>query len=193
MIADFESIWDRAKHGSVSQSEIAAAESVLRSSDSSDRHLPILILGVTRKPEPALVALVDQFLTAGKNEAERYCALRVLCRYWGLWSKYLDYVLMKISPEEFESDQGVAEESFVLLGEYLWEHPDRGAWRRLLSVYDSAVADAKRDLEKTAYSSICVGLFGAKEMLRREIRKQRHESPSEILDAARLKAGLTRE
>jgi hypothetical protein len=73
---DFHSIWQRAKHGSVSEQEIGAAEAALRSEDMSDRHVPILIVGLMQKPDPSRIALVEAFLRSGKVDAERYSALR---------------------------------------------------------------------------------------------------------------------
>src|SRR5271154_4690419 len=102
MAMDFHSIWQRAKHGSVSEQETRGAAAALRSEGMTDRHVPILILGLMQKPNPSRIALMDAFLRSGKVDAERYSALRVLCRYWGLWDKYLDYLLAKIAPEEFD-------------------------------------------------------------------------------------------
>ena len=124
-------------------------------------------------------------------DSERYSALKVLCRYWGLWQEYLEYVLRKISPEEFDRDPAVADEAFNLLGEYLSEHANRNAWRSLVSVYDFALTAANEGLAKEAYSSMYVGLFGTKETLRRRVRKEYRENDPETLAAARSKAGLT--
>ena len=188
---DFQSIWQRAKHGSVSEQEIQAAEAALRSEGMSDRHVPILIVGLMRKPDPSRVALVDAYLRSGKVDAERYSALRVLCRYWGLWDKYLDYVLAKIAPEEFDRDPALSDEAFSLLGDYLFQHADQAGWRRLLSVYDLAVAEGREDLRKQAYGTMVDGLLGKKESLRRGSRKDSSSEVTQVVGAARSKAGLT--
>jgi hypothetical protein len=191
VIINFSDIWDRAKHGTVLEAEVAAAEAALRSSDTSDRHLPLLIIGVARKPTAALIALVKSFLVGSRIEAERYSALRVLCRYWGLWVEFLPYLTENISPEAFERDPAVADEAFSLIGEYLWDHPDRDAWRGLVQTYDAAVAGGKNVLSKQAYSAIFDGLFGKKEALLRIARKQFRHGDEEVMNAARLRAGLT--
>lgn len=187
---DFSDIWQRAKHGTVSKQEIAAAESALHSSDAGDRHLPLLIIGLARKPEPSLVDLVRSFLIGGKMEAERYCALRVLCSYWSLWADYLPYVLDKISPEAFDADPGVADEAFNLIGTYLWKHPDREAWQRLVAVYDLAREAGNQDLADCAHKSMFDSLFGKKELLQREVRHEYRKDDPEVVNAARSKAGL---
>jgi hypothetical protein len=115
----------------------------------------------------------------------------VLCRYWRLWAEFLPYLLEKISPEAFDSDPAVADEAFSLIGEYLWEHPDREAWRRLVQVYDVAVAAGRKAPAKQAYSAIFDGLFGKKEALLRTARKQFRHGDEEVVNDARLKAGLT--
>lgn len=189
-MVDFNDIWTQVKQGTVSERDVAAAESALRSSSETDRHLPLLIVGVTRRPDPSLIKLVKSILLGDGADAERYCALRVLCRYWGLWEDFLPYVLEKISPEGWESDYGVSNEAFNLVGEYLWEHADRNAWRRLVSVYDAAVASGRQDLAKNAYAAIVDGIYGKKEALMRSARKQFREHDKETLNAARLKAGL---
>lgn len=188
---NFSDIWDRAKHGTVSEAEVAAAEAALRSSDTSDRHLPLLIIGIDRKPTAALIALVKSFLVDSRSEAERYSALRVLCRYWGLWAEFLPYLKEHISLEAFERDPAVADEAFGLMGEYLWNHPDRDAWRRLVQTYDAAVAAGQTMLSKDAYAAIFDGLFGKKETLLRTARKQFRHGDEDVMNAARLKAGLT--
>lgn len=188
---DFQNIWHNVSHGQhVSEQELSAAESALRSADRGDRHLPILIVGVARKPEPSLIALMEGFLGPGHVDAERYCALRVLCRYWGLWDRYLPNLLSKTSPEEFEKDPAISDEAFTLMGEYLSSHADRTAWRHLVAVYDSAVKSHNDDLAADAYSSIYRAVLGGKAMLRREASEDRKHDP-QVLAAARSNAGLT--
>jgi hypothetical protein len=190
---DFQDIWDRAKHGEpVSEQEIDAAVSALASADcGDDRDLIILILGLTRKPTPSLVALVETFLVDGRTDAERYSALKTLCRHWGLWDQYLEYLLTKITPEEFDRDPAVSDEAFNLLAEYLRQHTNRNAWRRLVSIYDNATAAGKHDLAMHAYSSMHEGLFGAQEALRRMAGTEYRNNDEVVLAAARSKAGLT--
>src|SRR5581483_3067344 len=103
---DIQDIWERARHGEpVSEQEIHAVESALRAYEATDeRDLLILILGLTRKPTPSLVTLLEGFLVDGRTDAERHSALKTLCRFWGLWEQYLDYLLKKITPEEFDRD-----------------------------------------------------------------------------------------
>jgi hypothetical protein len=186
---DFQSIWQRAKHGAVSEAEISAAESAL-SSNLPDRHLPTLIVGLKRRSSPALIALLDDLLAHGRVEEERYCALRVLCRYWGLWDRYLPYLATKISPAEFERDPDVSQEALALVGEYLWKHPDKEFWHKLVSTYEAAAAASQEDLMKAAFESLYVGLHGSNEALQRKIKPQQGETPAEVLAAARAKGGL---
>ena len=186
---DFQTIWQRAKHGSVSEQETRAAEAALRSEDMPDRHVPILIVGLMRKPDPSRIALVDAFLRSGKVDAERYSALRVLCSYWGLWDKYLDYLLAKIAPEEFDRDPAVSDEAFSLLGDYLFQHSDQAAWRRLVFVYDVAVSEGRDDLAKQAYGTMVDGLQGKKETLLQGKPKDTSPGAAQIVAAARSKAG----
>ena len=113
-----------------------------------------------QKPDSSRIALMDAFLRSGKVDAERHSALRVLCRYWGLWDTYLDYLLAKIAPEEFDRDPAVLDEAFSLLGGYLFQHSDQEGWRRLVFVYDLAVAEGREDLAKKAYGTVVDGLQG---------------------------------
>jgi hypothetical protein len=187
---DFHSIWQRAKHGSVSEQEIRATEAALRSEDMSDRHVPILIVGLMLKPDPSRIALMDAFLRSGKVDAERYSALRVLCRYWGLWDKYLDYLLAKIAPEEFDRDPTVSDEAFSLLGDYLFQHSDQAGWRRLVFVYDLAVAEGREDLAKQAFDTMVDGFQGKKKSLLQGEPTSTSPGAAQVIAAARSKAGL---
>ena len=187
---DFHGIWQRAKHGSVSEQETQAAEAALGSEGVSELHLPILIVGIMRKPDPSRIALMESFLRSSKVDAERYSALRVLCRYWGLWDKYLDYLLAKIVPEEFDRDPAVSDEAFSLLADHLFQHSDQAVWRRLVSVYDLAVAEGREDLAKQAYDTMVDGLQGKKESLQHGSRKHISSEAVQVVGAARIKAGL---
>jgi len=150
----------------------------------------MLIVGVTRRAEPSLVALMQTFLTTASLDTERATALKVLCRYWGLWDQFLDYVMDNISPETFDAYPMVADQAFNLLGEYLSGHLNRKAWGRLVGIYEGARAASNEELTKAAYASIHVGLVGPKEALRQRLKKEFRENDSQVLAEARSKVGL---
>jgi hypothetical protein len=147
---DIRELWRRRKHGSISEREIVEVELVMVSNSLPDRHLAILIVGLSRKPTPARIRVMKDFLTNGRTDEERYCALRVLCRYWQLWRDFLAYLFEKTSAVALDHDPAVSDEAFSLLGEYLSKHSDRNAWLHLITLYDAAMASGASQLAKTA-------------------------------------------
>ncbi len=86
---------------------------------------------------------MEAYLREGSLEAERYAAMRVLCRYWGLWPDYLSHLFVKVQTPSWEMEYAVAEEATRLLGDFLQVNPapalTKGAWLALLGVYHDAV------------------------------------------------------
>lgn len=188
---DLDEIWQRAKQGeSISEQEIVAAERILRSEWSPKRDLAILIVGVTRNQTPLLISMVEGILRGSSDDTERRSSLKVLCRYWGLWGQYLEYVLQKISPAEFESDPEVSREAFNLVGDYLSNFSNSKVWRRVFEVYQTGMSTGKVDLAREAYSALYVGVVGSKETLLRQIQKKYRENDEDVLGLARIKARL---
>lgn len=169
---DLEHLWDTAKHGNVSESDIVACERLLENPTSEDLHLAVLVVGVSREPDARRQKMVEMYLRNGRNDAERYSALRVLCRYWHLWGTYLPDLYFLSQPSAWEDDYAVAEEATQLLGEYLHGHDDKEAWRKLLEIYDDAVRHEDSIKADVAYSAIFVGLNGSEKALRAQLRDE---------------------
>ena len=130
------------------------------------------------------------YLRSGKTDAERYSALRVLCRYWGLWDAYLPYLFSKIEPKAWGNDYALADEATNLLGGYLrLKGEDKVAWAKLLEVYDNAIATGDSDKVERAYSAVFVALKGEHEGLRAQLTPKAARDEGVIL-AARGRAQL---
>jgi len=78
-------------------------------------------------------------------------------------------------------------EALELLGEYLSSHVDRTAWRRLVSVYDSAMQAHRQDLADDATSSMYHAVLGSKAALRRAAGHDR-EHDAHVVNSARSTA-----
>lgn len=187
---DLQRLWDTVKHGRISERSLAACEHLLKNPRSTDLHLAILIVGVSRKPDDRRVKIMDMYLHNGKTDAERYSALRVLCQYWGLWDAYLQYLFAKVEPEAWESDYALADEATNLLGRYLCSKgEDKNAWEKLIEVYDDAIAIDDSEKADTAYNAMFVALRGEQEKLRAQLSGNDTRDEG-VIRAARERAQL---
>jgi hypothetical protein len=186
---NLERLWDKAKHASVSESDIVACEHLLENPTSEDLPLAVLVVGLTRKADERRQKIVERYFRGGRNDAERYSALRVLCRYWQLWGAYLPDLYSLTQPSHWDDDYATAEEATQLLGEYLYGHDDKEAWRKLLEIYDHAVEHEDTLKAGIAYSAIFVGLNGSEKALRAQLRDDLAVN-SVVLDVARERSKL---
>jgi hypothetical protein len=184
---DLEHLWDTAKHGKVAESDIVACERLLENRPSQDLHLAVLVVGLLRKPDAHRQKLIETYLRGGRSDAERYSALRVLCRYWSLWGVYLPDLYALSRPSAWDSDYATAEEATQLLGEYLYGYPDSEAWGKLLETYDHAVQHEDTLMADTAYAAIYVGLNGSKKALQAQLSDDLVVDDA-VLDAARARS-----
>jgi hypothetical protein len=186
---DLPKLWHKAKHATLSEQEVAACERVLENPQAEDVHLAILIVGVSRRPTDRLVKIVDAYLRDGKSDEERYSAMRTLCSYWGLWQHYLPYLYSKMEEGEWEDDYALADEATQLTGRYLAQNgDDAGGWRKLLEVYDAAVARNDAAAAGLAENAMMVALSGSSEALRTQINREPLADDA-IVREARVRAG----
>jgi hypothetical protein len=184
-------LWDRVKHGKYSEEELAACERLLENPGVDDLHVAILIVGVARRPNPRLVRIIDAYLRNGKTDAERYTALKILCRYWRLWDEYLPFLYAKVQEDAWESDYALADEAMTLLGDYLFRHEqNKEAWRKLVDVYDAAVNRGDTLVANIVSNAAAVALHGSEKALRAEVAGQPMPQ-DEVMQAARERARLT--
>lgn len=186
---DLQNVWNAVKRGGkVAERELAACEQLLETRPPGDLYLAILIVGVARRPDDRRIGIVESYLRNGRTDAERYAALRVLCRYWELWERYLPDLFAKTAPAAWENDYALADEATTLLGEYLQRQTeDNVAWGRLVEVYDHANSIGDTQQADAAYHALFVAIKGSHEKLRAQLSNDDAKDASVIL-AARDKA-----
>lgn len=181
---DFESIYNRAKFGPLSETEVAEVARELETSEhGADPYMLIQTLG--RAGARQHRKLVEPYLLCRKDPMLARAAVETLCQDWGLYEEYLSELKAFVAGVAWDDGDDVRLMALACAGEYLQKECDPVLLELLLETFEDDAED--EILRGEAYSALAVAAG-------REIREIVNESELDLsvvgttLEAALLPA-----
>lgn len=125
---------DRANIGTVSTKELGDLSVFIGTSvNDNDLYYPLLILGKAGGPEYS--STVEQFISSTNPMIARL-SLQILCQFWGLTDRYLNYALRALGRPPSDDNDTVRQMAIFILGDYLASNKESGIIVNILRIFD---------------------------------------------------------